>query len=229
MSERLYSTDFASVCINHHKPEEHSSVTALKAELAELRQQLAEAQRKLEEARQGNEYWRGCNTELAAERDQLQAQVVVLTEALEPFAAKATTWRPERGSDSVVHVSMPIRYYREAADALANLPASATALREAERSRQLAVEYSELLEKRFVSAQAELVLLRRQIEFMEGRGKSEEELAYSGDREFKERRLAVSQVYLGCASVLDGIGQRLYDAIEGQRACEVVEREEVMP
>ena len=82
MSERLYSTDFASVCINHNKPEEHPSVTALKAELAELRQQLAEAQRKLEEARQGNEYWRGCNTELAAERDQLQAQVVVLTEAL---------------------------------------------------------------------------------------------------------------------------------------------------
>jgi len=111
-------------------------VTALKAELAELRQQLAEAQRKLEEARQGNEYWRGCNTELAAERDQLQAQVVVLTEALEPFAAKATTWRPERGSDSVVHVSMPIRYYREAADALANLPALATALlSERERMR----------------------------------------------------------------------------------------------
>ena len=41
MSERLYSTDFASVCINHHKPEEHSSVVTLKAELAELRQKAA--------------------------------------------------------------------------------------------------------------------------------------------------------------------------------------------
>jgi len=41
VSERLYSTDFASVCINHHKPEEHSSVVALKAELAELRQKAA--------------------------------------------------------------------------------------------------------------------------------------------------------------------------------------------